>query len=217
MRGFIAAIVLVFALIGCSGLPSPEIKKLSTDEETSKIGADDWPMWRGPNADGVAVSSSVPTKWSETENVVWKTAIPGRGHSSPVLVGDAIYLETADEEAKVQSVRCISRRNGQLIWQTPLFRENFDPDLHAENTHASSTVASDGERAYAVFLNDHKVCATALNLNGQVAWQVEAGGFRSKFGYSASPTLYKSLVLLAVDHWDGGYVTVLNRHDGTIV
>src|SRR5258708_7068099 len=72
----------------------------------------DWPMWRGPNEDGVSSAATVPTHWSETENIVWKASIPGRGHSCPIIVGDRIYFETADEQQQIQMVMCLNRFDG---------------------------------------------------------------------------------------------------------
>lgn len=226
----VMACCLVLTAVGCGrpGRPpgppvpkTPEIsaQKLLIPEEAAEmqINDGDWPMWRGPNADGVVTGPAVPTKWTGTENVVWKVKLPGRGHSSPIIIGDRVYLETADEQAKVQSVLCLDRKNGKQIWQQTLFEGNFETAMHDENTQATSTLTCDGSRLYALFLNDRKVWATALDLDGKQLWQTEAGSFASKFGYSASPTLYKSLVLLAADHQQGGFVAALNRSDGAIV
>src|SRR2546428_1771656 len=72
----------------------------------------DWPWWRGPSRNGIAAEQTVPTKFGDSENVVWKTPVPGRGHSSPIIVGDRIFLETADEQQKSQSVVAFDRRTG---------------------------------------------------------------------------------------------------------
>ena len=218
---------LALVAIGCGRPPGPPVPKtqeiaakpvsVTGDAAGLTIGDDDWPMWRGPNADGVATGPAVPTKWTETDNVAWKVKLPGRGHSSPIIVGDRIFLETADEQAKVQSVVCLNRKDGKQLWQQTLFEGNFETQMHGENTQATSTLACDGERLYAMFLNDRKIWATALDLDGKQVWQTEVGSFAAKFGYSASPTLYKSLVLLAADHQQGGFIAALNRTDGEIV
>src|SRR5690349_5305588 len=88
----------------------------------------DWPCWRGPTQDGIAApGQSLPVKWSETENVLWKAPIPGRGHGSPTVIGDAIYLATADREKGSQSVLCLDRRTGKLIWETEVHAKEADP------------------------------------------------------------------------------------------
>lgn len=219
--------LMIVAGCGRPRPPGPPVPK-TAEITASKSGADDksaelkfeesdWPMWRGANADGIAAGPAVPTSWSETENVVWKTKIPGRGHSSPIIVKDRIFLETADEQQKTQSVLCLDRNTGEQLWQKTLFSDNFEKEMHRENTQASSTLACDGKLVFALFLNDRKIWATALDLEGKQVWQTEVGSFAAKFGYSASPTLYKSLVLLAADHQQGGYVAALNRADGAIV
>ena len=212
---------------GCGRRPGPPVPKVqevsaksdapAADVSELQLSADDWPMWRGANVDGISTGPAVPTKWSETENVAWKVKLPGRGHSSPTIVGDRVYLETADEKEHVQSVLCLDRTDGKQLWKTDLHRGQFETAMHGENTQATSTIACDGERLFALFLNDRKIWATALDLDGNKLWQTEVGSFASKFGFSASPTLYKSLVLLAADHQQGGFVAALNRQDGSIV
>jgi outer membrane protein assembly factor BamB len=181
-----------------------------------RLSADDWPMWRGPNQDGVA-AGNVPTTWSATQNVVWKAPIPGRGHSSPIVVGDRIYFETADDQRKIQSVVCLNRADGSLAWQTEVHQGKFEQAVHHENTHASSTLACDGSRVYALFLNDRKIWATALDLDGNLVWQKEVGNFASRFGYAASPALFQDFILAAADHSSGGFVAALHRATGDIV
>ena len=230
MRGWSGTLIVAALVVtGCGRPPRPPGPPVpKTEEIAAKTGSaadealdwtpspDDWPMWRGPNADGIASGSPVPAQWTDTENVTWKAKVPGRGHSSPIIVGDRIYLETADEQQQVQSVVCLDRTDGRQIWQTELHRGQFETAMHRENTQASSTLACDGERVIALFLNDRKIWATALDLEGKQIWQTEVGTFAAKFGYSASPTLYKSLVLLAADHQQGGFLAALNRKNGEI-
>ncbi|MCY2964680.1 MAG: PQQ-binding-like beta-propeller repeat protein [Planctomycetota bacterium] len=182
-----------------------------------EFGPDDWPMWRGTGVDGVATGPEVPTAWSDKENIVWKSDIPGRGHSSPIILGDRIFLETADEQAQTQSVVAFDRSTGKEVWRKQLFTGGFEGEMHRENTQATSTIATDGQQLFATFLNNKKIWAVALNLEGKELWRREVGGFAAKFGYSASPTLYGSLVLIAADHQKGGFLAGLNRENGAIV
>src|SRR3954471_9566372 len=77
--------------------------------------ATDWPGWRGPTHDGIAApSQNPPLHWSETENILWKSGLPGRGHSSPTIVGERIYLATSDPDKKSQSILCLDRRAGKI-------------------------------------------------------------------------------------------------------
>src|SRR5438552_14313399 len=85
----------------------------------SKLSAADWPGWRGPTRDGIAApGQNPPIQWSETENILWKAPLPGRGHGSPTVVADRIYLPTADREKQTQSVLCLDRHNGKIVWQS---------------------------------------------------------------------------------------------------
>ena len=218
--------VLVAIAAGCGrSRVDPVVEVHATATQASPNGAvaeiktteGDWPSWRGPLTDGIAAGPAVPTHWTETDNVIWKTEIPGRGHSSPIIVGDRICFETADEKDETQSVVCLNRIDGNLLWQSTLHKGRLERFIHKENTQASSTLACDGERLYALFLNDGHIWATALDLNGKEVWKQNVGGFHSRFGYSASPALYHSLVLLAADHEQGGFVAALNRLTGDVV
>lgn len=219
--------LLVVTVTSCGrgkGPPVAAVTEISASPTTAtesapsiEWGPDDWPVWRGPQVDGVVPAQGLPTEWSDTQNVVWKAKLPGRGHSSPIVLGDRLYLTTADEATKVQSVLCLDRKDGAIVWQKEIHRDHFEDTMHHENTQATSTLACDGQQLYALFLNDRKIWATALNLKGDQVWQREVGPFASKFGYSASPVLYKSLVILGADHQQGGYLAALDRKSGEIV
>src|SRR5687767_5206352 len=86
----------------------------------------DWPWWRGPTLDGKSRDRIAPTTWSATENVVWKVAVPGRGHSSPVLWGDRLFLTTADETAQTQRVLAFDRKTGKALWDTVVHTGGFE-------------------------------------------------------------------------------------------
>jgi outer membrane protein assembly factor BamB len=174
----------------------------------------DWPCWRGPSRNGIAAPQKVPVEWSETKNVIWKTPVPGRGHGSPIVVGSRIFLESADEQAKTQFVLCFDRATGKELWRQEIHKGGFDGRWHGKNTRASSTLVSDGEQLYAAFYNQGAIWATALGHDGKQRWQTKLGDFESHWGYSASPTLYKSLVVIAADHKGTGYLAALDRKTG---
>ncbi|MEQ8791338.1 MAG: PQQ-binding-like beta-propeller repeat protein [Pirellulaceae bacterium] len=180
-------------------------------------GENDWRWWRGPQFNGVAAEGqSPPTTWSDAENVVWKTPVPGRGHSSPVVVGSRVLLTTCDESSETQSVLCFDRSTGEEKWKREVNRGGL-PRVHNKNTHASPTVACDGERIYASFAHHDAVHVVALTLEGQPVWQKTIGPFQPqqyKYGYAPSPLLYESLVIVAVDYDQGGYLTALKQADG---
>ena len=181
--------------------------------------ASDWPWWRGPARDGVAEADPFPPlQWDADENVAWRVHVPGRGHSSPTVVGERIFLTTADEHSQVRSVLCYRATNGQLEWQTPIHQGPLDPKCNPKNSHASSTVACDGVRIFASFWHAGAIWATALDLQGKQVWQRRVEEFVSHHGYSASPAIYEDYLIVAADHKgeSGGAIVALNREDGRV-
>lgn len=180
----------------------------------------DWPGWRGPNRDGVAAGSILPTTWDRRENVLWTTSLPGKGHSSPIILGDRVYLTTADDRARTQSVLAIDATRGRKLWQTDIFdakNGQLEQRVHQENSQASSTLATDGTWLYVLFLNNQRIWCSALDLEGHEQWRSEVGGFLSKFGFSTSPEIYQGLILITADHDDGGFIAGVRRSDGHVV
>jgi outer membrane protein assembly factor BamB len=207
----LSTIAIVIAVGACAPAFEP-----GADETKLDVAAGDWPHWRGATRDGVAADKTAPMKWSKTENIRWKVAVPGRGHASPTVVGNRVLLATADEKKKVQSVLAFDRATGRRLWQTDLHSGGFDGKTHKRNTHASSTLACDGERIYATFMSAKVVWVTALDMDGKKVWQTELGGFTSHWGYTTSPALYKSSLLVSSDHKGGGYLASLDRASGKI-
>ena len=164
--------------------------------------AEDWRLWRGPSGKAiVAQAEGLVTKWSDTEGVVWSQPLPGRGHSSPCIAGDRIVMETCDEATQSQSVVGLDRATGKLLWQTPINQGGL-PKLHPKNTHASSTIASDGSAFYAPFHHHDKIDLVKLDPDGKVLWRVDAGPFSPKlyeYGYAASPTIYGSTLIVTAN------------------
>jgi outer membrane protein assembly factor BamB len=156
-------------------------------------------------------------QWSESKNIAWKVAIPGRGHGSPTVVSERIYLPTADPATQSQSVLCLDRRSGRLIWQTEVHGNGADPGKHSNSSAASSTIACDGERLYINFLNRGAVHTTALSINGKVLWQQKVCDFVTHQGFASSPVLHESLVLVSGDNRGGGTIAALDRDTGRIV
>jgi outer membrane protein assembly factor BamB len=187
--------------------------------------ADDgnWPMWRGPRGDGTSRETGFPTLWTATENIRWKTPIPGRGHSSPIVWGDRVFLTSAIEsgdpvEAKDRLLLCIDRKDGQIVWQKTVLKARLE-GIHKLNSRASATPATDGERVYVTFLDDPKVMVAAYDFNGNEVWRVSPGEFESRHGFCSPPILYKDLVIVNCDQDAFGkkkpaYIVALNRKSG---
>lgn len=178
----------------------------------------DWPWWRGPHRNGVASSQQdLPTTWSSQENIIWKTPIIGRGHGSPTVVGNAIYLATADEKAEIQSVLCLDRATGKEKWKTDVHQGGFETKGNKRSSHASCTIACDGERLFVNFNHKKTIYTTALDLMGKVLWQTKITPYVTHQGYGSSPAVYGSLVLVTADNKGGGAIAALKRENGEIV
>jgi outer membrane protein assembly factor BamB len=186
---------------------------------------DDWPCWRGPGGGGVRGRALAVTQWSESRGILWKAAVPGQGHASPILFGDQVFVSTADEPAQTQALIAYHRRTGALLWNTPFYHGRF-PYKHARNSHASATPACDGRHVFVPSVADNALWLTAISLSGKVAWQSRLGPFASEWGYASSPALYKNLVIVvgdnkgspgAVDAPDTSYLLGVDRTTGRTV
>jgi outer membrane protein assembly factor BamB len=178
----------------------------------------DWPGWRGPTGDGHAASGqTVPMKWSETENVVWQAPIRGRGHSSPTVAGNRVYVTTADMEKEEQVVMCLDRSTGKPVYETVVHRGKLVKKGHRNASAASATAAFDGGRLYVNFLNDDAVHTTALDAAGKIIWQRRVADFDTHQGFGSSPIVHESVVLVTADHRGGGTVAALNKTSGEVV
>ena len=178
----------------------------------------DWPGWRGPTADGhAAAGQNVPTTWSETENIIWRAPIRGRGHSSPTVVGSRVYVATADPATQEQLVLCLDRTTGKSVWETVVHRGPLESGNHKVSSAASSTVAWDGERLHIMILHAKAIYATALDVSGKILWQTRVDDYVAHQGFGASPVVHESVVLIASDHRGGGKVAGLDRRTGKIL
>jgi outer membrane protein assembly factor BamB len=181
-----------------------------------KVAENDWPWWRGPSLDGKSRDRKAATKWGKDDNVAWKTRVPGRGHSSPVVWGGRVFLTTADEQDQSQHVLAFDRDNGKLLWDVVAYKGGF-LRKYAKNTHASATPACDGERLYSAFINNDGLHVIATDLAGKVLWRKEAGEYKSEHGYGSSPALWKSLVIVNGDNLKGCFIAALDRETGKVV
>ncbi|MAV36551.1 MAG: hypothetical protein CMJ59_13980, partial [Planctomycetaceae bacterium] len=162
----IVNLVVVVGLLVVPQLASAQILKAAKG---------DWPWWRGPNFNGIAESGQqAPIHWSDSKNVAWKAAVPGRGHSTPIVVGNRVFLQTADDSTKSQSVLCYERSSGKRLWHKELNRDNLQEKINPKNTYATSTIACDRGRLFVLFGNNAAVQATALDLEGNVVWTTTA-------------------------------------------
>lgn len=190
----------------------------STLTASAAPASNDWPAWRGPTRDGqAAAGQTVPLKWSETEKVIWRAPIRGKGHGSPSVVGDRIYLATADEPAGEQLVLCLDRASGKPVWETVVHRGKLETVGHRNNSLASSTVVADGDRLFVNFFHGGAVYTTSLDRAGKIVWQQKINDFVMHQGFGSSPVIHESIVLVTSDHKGGGTFAGLDKRTGKFV
>ncbi len=179
-------------------------------------GTENWPWWRGPALDNHAPARNPPLNWSEQKNVRWRLQLPGGGHATPCIRGDRIFLPAGDPELKVVWMLCFDRATGRKLWQTEVYRGPL-AKIHNDNSLASATPACDGERVYFPYQTADTISLAALDLDGKVVWNKPVAPYKSIQGYSASPALYHSAVIIAVDGSVGNRLTAFHRQTGEVV
>ncbi len=174
---------------------------------TNNSFGEDWKQFRGPGGLGTSSETGLPVKWSSTENVVWKSELPGYGSSSPTTLGDRIYLtcyngyglkpSEGDDENLKRFVVCLDRGKGSIIW-----KQEFQPELpesdynggnNARHGYSTSTIATDGTHLFVFFGKSGVYC---LDLDGKTIWQTKVGSGTRGWGSGASPVLYKDLLIV---------------------
>jgi outer membrane protein assembly factor BamB len=201
-----------------------------------------WPQWRGPLLTGAAAHGDPPVTWSETKNVKWKVAIPGKGSATPVIWGDTIFVLTAIPTEKrapgtaapapapggerrgpppgitpefVQrfTLLAINRKDGKTLWQRTLREELPHESMHATNSWASASALTDGERVYAFFGSRGLY---ALDMKGNVVWEKDLGDMTTKlgFGEGASPALHGDRLVVNWDHEAGSFIVAFDKRTG---
>ena len=193
--------------------------------------AENWPGWRGPRGDGTSLEKNIPTRWSTTENLAWKVTLPGRGHSSPVIWGDKVFLLSCLPEKEERVLLCLDRRSGKPLWKRTVLKTPLEA-IHRLNSRASSTPVTDGKFVFVTFMkvSDQKIPApnvgsprlispgtvmvAAYDMAGEKQWAREVGEFISAHGFNACPVLYRDLVIVNGDHDGNAYLTALDRATG---
>lgn len=178
----------------------PSLILLAVFTQTTK--AEDWVRFRGPDGLGISNDKKIPTKWGDSENLKWKLEMPGKGFSSPIVVGDKVFVTSYTGEGGNLSnlerhLTCVDRNTGKQLWSKsvkavlPEFRSRGSFAYHG---YASHTPVSDGERVYVVF---GTTGVLAYDLNGEKLWQQSIGTeTNAMFGSASSPILYKDFVIV---------------------
>jgi outer membrane protein assembly factor BamB len=192
--------------------------------------AENWPGWRGPRGDGTSAEVDLPTAWSgeagKQKNILWQAAIPGKGHASPIVWNDRVFVVTCDEARQERLLLCLDATTGKHLWQKVVLHSALEKK-HALNSFASSTPATDGERIFVTFLDTDASVVTpdgratpgvmvvaAYDFNGNEVWRVEPGRFSSMHGYCSSPVLFEDMLIVNGDHDGNGYLVALERATG---
>lgn len=201
-----------------------------------------WAGWRGPEGRGVSDEKNLPTEWSESKNVRWKTPIPGRGFSSPIIWGNRVFLTTAIEgdvipgqKAVVHNiggqefkhpdwvssdrshtfkVLCLDSETGKLLWEKTAYEGKVFDHRHRKSSFASPTAVTDGQSVYAYFGSEGLYC---YDFKGNQVWKASLGGVPTLgMGVGTSPVLYENLLIIQCDQ-DGGensFIAALDKKTG---
>ena len=159
-------------------------------------GAKYWPRWRGPSGQGHVVGTNYTDTWSDTQNIKWRTAVPGLGHSSPIVWRDRIFLTTAIDDGAKVSMLAFNRADGKKLWETVIPSSGIE-HVYQKNSRASATPTTDGQLVYASF-GTHGLAA--LDFNGKIVWHRQLGELKNYHGSAGSPVLYKDRIFLYQDH-----------------
>jgi len=174
-----------------------------------------WTSFRGPTDQGLSDARGLPVRWSETENVVWKTEIPGKAWSSPVIWGDRIWLTNATEDGIVLSVVCVDKRSGKVLVNKRLHRVMGPQYCHPFNSYASPSPVIEEARVYVSFGSPYNACLDSTT--GEVLWQRTDFVCNHFRGAGSSPFLYKDLVIQHFDGSDHQYLVAMDKHTGRTV
>lgn len=225
MLRFLLQTALVTCVIACNCLAQ-------VPKQTSQSA---WNEWRGPLGTGVAIDATPPTEWSLTTNLRWKTELPGKGHSSPVLTPDLVVVTAAipigpkltpkmsgrpgeHDNAPIDSkyqfvVLAIDRHTGALLWNRVVKEEVPLEAGHFTGSLASASPITDGDFIFVSFGGQGVYC---LDLKGKVIWERDFGPMHTKHGHGhgSSPTQHGDSVILNWDHEDGSFLVVLDKKTG---
>lgn len=175
-----------------------------------------WPDFRGPTADGHSTSTGLPLHWSETNNVTWKTPIPHRGWSTPVVLGNQIWLTTATAGGNDFFAICVAADSGKIVFNERLFHcDTPEPLGNNLNCYASPSPVIESGRVYVHFGSYGTACIDTGNF--KVLWQRDDLPCRHFRGPGSSPVLFRDLLILTMDGVDVQYLVALDKHTGKTV
>jgi len=205
------------------------------------VNAQNWPSFRGPNASGVAEGTNPPITWDleKSQNVLWKTDIPGLSHSSPIVWGNNIFVITAvsseakptfkakdrgiglanDDVSHTWMIFALDKRNGRVIWTEKAYEGVPRAKRHVKATQANSTPVTDGRYVVALFGSEGLAC---YDIKGKLLWKQDLGVLNpglwddkeSSWGHASSPIIYRDLVIVQADGHKQSFIAAFNLKDG---
>ncbi len=190
------ALLLVMLSAGARGVPAA---------------AQEWTRFRGPNGSGQSEATTIPITWSD-DDYLWKTALPGVGHGSPVLWGEKIFLLSADPQNGTRFVVCLSATDGRLLWKREYPATTHR--VHLQNSLASSTPTVDAERVYCAWATPEAFTLVALEHDGTESWQANLGPFVSQHGFGTSPILCDDSLIVTNDQDADSFLIAVDRKTG---
>ena len=182
--------------------------------------AEDWPEFRGPTGQGYSLESGLPLKWSATENVVWKSKVPGQGWSSPVVVQGKVYLTSALlNEGGVNGLSlhalCFDAKTGKSLWDVEVFPpdQNKIVGIHSKNSHASATPIIENGKVYIHFGHHGTAC---LDTSGKVLWKNNSLKYSPVHGNGGSPAIVGDLLVFSCDGASEPFIAALKKQSGEL-
>jgi outer membrane protein assembly factor BamB len=178
------------------------------------IDAGDWPNWRGDAGGSAATTETgLPMKWDAKTNVKWRAPLPNRGNSTPIVVGDNVFLTQVVEQVNFRSVICFDRRNGKLRWQKGVTYDRKE-NSHRTNPYCSASPVTDGERVIATFASAGVYC---YDLKGKLLWKRDLGTQSHTWGNASSPLLHKDLCILYHGPGKAAFMIAMDKFTGKTV
>ncbi|MEN3939810.1 PQQ-binding-like beta-propeller repeat protein [Prosthecobacter sp. SYSU 5D2] len=201
--------------------------------------AENWPEWRGVGGQGISAAKSLPETWSETSGVAWKTELPGRGHSTPVIWGEQIWLTTAIEKAAsaeeaekrlknntgdqpvtvLESVSlravCVDRASGKILQEVELLNVKEPQWVHQLNSYASPSPIIEEGRLYAHFGSFGTACLDTVT--HEVLWKNQELQIMHENGPGSTPVVWEKLLVIHFDGSDQQFIAAFDKENGKLV
>jgi len=171
----------------------------------------EWTRFRGPNGSGISDAKTIPTTWTE-KDYNWIAELPGRGHSSPVVWGDKLFVTCCDEEASLRHLLCLNTTDGAVLWTKDFAFEKYKQQKN--NSFASSTPTVDADHVYLLWHSKESSPLVALDHAGNQVWEYDLGPYTHGQGGATSPIVVDDLVIVAHDQKEPSFLLALDRKTG---